>query len=355
MTANLLNNFRPFSSITDDVYHADERAGAYEWWYFDALSDDGRDCLVVIFLVGFIFSPAYNHSVDKHLRDKTQPAPRPADYPAIAITLYRDARPLYRAINQFIAADFSADTTRPACRIGNSHFYLDETRYVLELDAMLRGGKRLAGSFTWEMAQSSKFKVQSSKLPSDGHSWNLVAPRCRVNGTLKVAGETLNFAGNGYHDHNHDSRWLPESVAAWEWGRAHFADKTTAVYYHYRANGATEADCYLFLETKDGLQTHPARLVAGKQKRHYFGLRYPRELTIETENARLKITQRRVIDGSFFYLRCQDTATLELSDGAKQTAPAITEQLAPQALRYRWLDWLVNMRIGRNGRGAFLP
>jgi hypothetical protein len=315
--------------------------------------------------------------VDNHLRDKTQPAPRPGDYPAVAITLYRDGRALYRAINQFTAADLSADPARPACRIGNSRFYLDGVRYALELDATLRGGKRLAGSFTWEMiqspkfkvqsskfkvqsskfkVQSSKFKVQSSKPPSDGHLWNLVAPRCRVNGELRVNDRpALAFAGNGYHDHNYDSRWLPESVAAWEWGRAHFADETTAVYYRYRENGAAQADCYLFLETKDGLQTHPARLVAGREKRHHFGLRYPRELTVEAENARLKITRRRVIDGSFFYLRCHDTAALELNGAATKTAPAITEQLAPKTLRYRWLDWLINMRIGRNGRGAFLP
>ncbi len=34
------------------------RAPAYEWWYFDAVSDDGRDALVIIFLSNFIFSPA---------------------------------------------------------------------------------------------------------------------------------------------------------------------------------------------------------------------------------------------------------------------------------------------------------
>ena len=363
MTANLLNKFRPFSSVADDVYHADERAGAYEWWYFDALSDDGRDCLVVIFLIGFIFSPDYNRAVDNYLSDNGQPSPRPSDYPALAVTLYRDGRPLYRAINQFTAPDFYADTKKTACRIGDSRFYLDETRYVLELDAVLRGGKRLMGSFVWEVVQSSKFKVQSSKLqvqspdsPESKHSWNLVAPRCRVSGELRVNGaRVLNFNGNGYHDHNHDSRWLPATVAAWEWGRAHFAGETTAIYYRYREHGAEEANCYLFLDTKEGLQTYPARLIEARPKRHHFGLRYPRELTVETENARLEITQRRVIDGSFFYLRCQDVATLEFNDGAKHSALAVTEQLAPQALRYRWLDWLVKMRIGRKGRGAFLP
>jgi len=31
-----------------------------------------------------------------------------------------------------------------------------------------------------------------------------------------------------------------------------------------------------------------------------------------------------------------------------------TEQLAPRALRFRWLDWLTGVRIGHNGRASFL-
>ena len=35
------------------------RSGAYRWWYLDAVSDDGRDGLVVIFFSGSVFSPYY--------------------------------------------------------------------------------------------------------------------------------------------------------------------------------------------------------------------------------------------------------------------------------------------------------
>ena len=36
------------------------KARRLEWWYFDALSEDGRDAVVIIFLDNFIFSPRYN-------------------------------------------------------------------------------------------------------------------------------------------------------------------------------------------------------------------------------------------------------------------------------------------------------
>ena len=357
------NAFQPFSSRADDIWHAGEHPGGYEWWYFDALSDDGRDCLVVIFLVGFIFSPNYNRSVARYLHDNKEPVPRPVDYPAVAVTYYRDGRPVYRAINEFSARDFSAGRTWPECHIGNSYFKLDESggRYALELDAVLWRGRRLRGSFAWDILAVSPSDGFSEKTPHGAHNWNLVAPRCRVTGRLSVAGRNgqtqhkQEFSGTGYHDHNHDGRWLPATVAEWDWGRAHFSDATTAVYYRYREHGATEAAGYLLLATPDNLQTYPAQIVAHGTRQHYFGLRYARELTITAENLRLEITSRRVLDGSFFYLRCQDTATLIDAAGNRQTAPAITEYLAPRALRWPWLRWLINMRIGRGGRGAFLP
>ena len=46
------------SSVKEDVWHEKLCAEAFEWWYFDALSDDGRDGVVVIFLDNFIFSRA---------------------------------------------------------------------------------------------------------------------------------------------------------------------------------------------------------------------------------------------------------------------------------------------------------
>ena len=43
-----------------DALHVDPaHPGAYEWWYFDAVSDDGRWALVTIFFLGSPMSPYY--------------------------------------------------------------------------------------------------------------------------------------------------------------------------------------------------------------------------------------------------------------------------------------------------------
>ena len=48
-------NFSFASNIAADVWHEKENAKAFEWWYFDALSEDGRDAVVIIFLDNLIF------------------------------------------------------------------------------------------------------------------------------------------------------------------------------------------------------------------------------------------------------------------------------------------------------------
>ena len=47
------------SCVASDIFHTNKSRKGYEWWYFDALSDDGRDGVVIIFLDNFIFSPRY--------------------------------------------------------------------------------------------------------------------------------------------------------------------------------------------------------------------------------------------------------------------------------------------------------
>ena len=372
------------SSLADDVWHADAAPGAYEWWYFDAASADGRDALVVIFLADFIFSPRFNRHAARR-RDESAPgganfggsvdasAARALRFPAVAVSFYRDGRPLFRAVNEYAAEDFDARTDRPACRIGRSDFRLETSSrgatFRVSLDEPLRRGRRLAASLAWEVVEGGFSDGETAggggedfdERRRGAHEWNMVAPRCRVEGSLAVAGRgearapAIEFRGTGYHDHNRDRRWLPDAVGAWQWGRAHFAE-STAVFYSFRGRGAAEPVTRLFLARGGALSAHAARLTRRASRRHVFGLRYPRELRLEAEESgvSLSVRQGRVADGSFFYLRLLGEATLDDRAGPPQTAPALTELLAPRALRWRWLDWLTDMRIGRGGRASFL-
>ena len=351
-------NFRFCSSIAEDVYHQSEAPTAYEWWYFDAVSDDGRDALVVIFLDNFIFSPRYN----KHCASSSKEKMR---FPAVAFCYYRDGRPVYRAINEFSADDFDADTNRPACRVGESRFEYEETpygaRYILNLDLLLRGNRKLAASLEWLSIEHDLLPAPENVNAQNAHFWNLVSPRADVTGKISLfeanekRPEVFQFRGTGYHDHNRDMRWLPASICDWQWGRAHFAN-ATAVFYRYKETDSETAATQLFLIRENRLNAYDSAFSAAGSRRHYFGIKYPRDLEFLSANdVSLSVKQNKIIDASFFYLRFLSEMRLDCGDGKIHETVGITEHLAPAALRRRWLDWLVNMRIGRNGKGSFLP
>lgn len=357
------------SSIRGDVWHPKPSAQAFEWWYFDALSEDGRDAVVIIFLDNFIFSPRYNspnrkiNKLAERLRRKENPQCQKC-FPAVAFTYYRDGKPKYRAINEFLPEEFAADETTPACRIGENHFRLESapygSGYTLSINARLRKNRRLKANFEW-LSIESDFLPDEPINTDDSHSWNLVVPRADVTGRINVSDDsakpldTIHFRGTGYHDHNLDNRWMPDTVSDWQWGRAHFAD-ATAVFYRYMEHGATEPTTKLFTVRGSDFRQRDSSFEEANFARDVFGIKYPQRLTMQTEdNIRLRVKQSKIIDASFFYLRFQSEMTLTLRDGKPRRTVGISEFLQPKALKYRWLDWLTNMRIGRNGKGSFLP
>lgn len=357
------------SSIRQDVWHPKENSKAFEWWYFDALSEDGRDAVVIIFLDNFVFSPRYNspnrkiHKIAEKLRRKPD-AVNQTSFPALAFTYYRDGKPKYRAINEFLPEEFQADESVPQCRIGSNDFRLESapygSGYLLKINAKLRHNRTLKANFEW-LSVESDFLPDKSIETTDAHNWNMVVSRADVSGRITVSDESekpldvVHFRGTGYHDHNLDTRWMPDTVCDWQWGRAHFAD-STAVFYRYKEHGAENAVTKLFTVRDNILKTRDASYEETNFTRDVFGIKYPQRLTLQTEdNVRLRVKQTKIIDASFFYLRFLSEMTLTLRDGKPRRFTGITELLKPKALKYKWLDWLTNMRIGRNGKGSFLP
>ena len=365
------------SSFAADIWSPKKDAKAYEWWYFDALSDDGRDAVVVIFLDNFIFSPRYNRRKgEKEKRRKgeivsnnveTNPQSeirnsKSKNVPAVAFTYYRDGKPVYRAINEFNAEDFSTTEDSPSCRIGENYFDFESapygSGYFVSIKAKLKNNLQLEAQLEW-VAIESNFSPEKKIASNDAHIWNLAVSRADVSGKINIKDDkgkplnVVNFRGTGYHDHNYDNRRLPETVKDWQWGRAHFND-ATAVFYRYQEFG--EAAATKLLTIRNGnLRTRDAEYEEQQFSRDKFGIKYPQRLTFTTEdNMRLRVKQTKIIDSSFFYLRFLSEMTLTLRDGKPRKSTGITEYLNPKALKYRWLDWLVSMRIGRHGKGAFL-
>ncbi len=347
------------SSIALDVWKPKTDSKAFEWWYFDALSEDGRDAVVIIFLDNFIFSPRYNSPNRKKSKSE-----KPNQVPAIAFLYYRDGKPVYRAINEYSSEDFSADQDLPSCKIGDSSFSFKSapygSGYFVSINTKLSKNRSIEAHFEW-LSIESDFLAEKKINKEDAHIWNLVVARSDVTGRITVSDEkgndtdVIHFRGTGYHDHNSDNRWLPETVCEWQCGRAHFTD-ATAVFYRYKEIDEKEPINKLFTIRDGALCERDAIYEETNFKRHKLGLKYPTRQTFLTDdNIRLRIKNQQIIDSSFFYLRFLSEMTLTLRDGKPRKIIGINEYLAPKALKYRWLDWIVNMRIGRNDKGSFLP
>lgn len=346
----LRETFSFASSLKDDVWHSQTDPKSYEWWYFDALSDDGNEAIVVIFFDNFIFSPRYN---SRKLTEKI---------PALAFFYYRKGKPVYRIIKEFSPKEFQSSKTETFVQLKNCSMKFDSAPYgkgyLIELKTEFQQNKILDVKLEWLLIESD---FTASKVAGESsHNWNLVAPRADVTGHINVTNskgkvfDTIHFRGSGYHDHNLDQRYLATTVENWQWGRAHFPD-ATAVFYRYKEIGAEENVTKLFLVKENELIEQNAEFEEQKISRDIFGIKYPESLTFTTEdNSRLQVKQTQVIDSSFFYLRFCSEMILTLPDGKPHETIGITECLCPKTLNYRWLDWLIDMRIAKNGKSALL-
>jgi carotenoid 1,2-hydratase len=340
------------SSVRADVWHPQEDPKAYEWWYFDALADGGKEALVIMFLDNFIYSPRYNQE-----RSQTE------RFPAISFTYFRDGKPLYRCVNEYPEAEFSASRELPECRIGDSFFKFKKAEYgsgySVSVNATLSGGRRVEAHLEW-LSIEADFASDSFCYGETSHCWNMVAPRSDVTGKITVfdrkgkVADVQHFRGTGYHDHNLDNRWLAKTVRDWHWGRAHYAD-STVVFYRYCELGDHTPSTKLLVIKNGELRERSAEYEEQNYVRDKFGIRYPTRLRLISEdNMRLRVKPIKVIDSSFYYLRFLSEITLTLRDGIPRKTTGITEFLAPKTLKYRWLNWISDMRTGKNGKAPRL-
>jgi len=342
------------SSVSADVWHGNQASGAYEWWYFDALSDNGSEAIAIWFLDNAVSSPRYNRKLNTggEIAASSPPSDR---FPAVFFAFYKDGKPVFRAFNEFSIRDLIADTISPACTIGQSGFRFDAapygSGYSLEIRSSLTRGYTLEAKFEWVSIESNLLRTDGGYDP-DCHIWNVVAPRSDVSGRISLFDKkgrektVYHFRGTGYHDHESDSRWFADTITERHWGRAHFAD-STAVFQKLIENSGVSSNKLMLV--KDGrMIERDVRCEEQNFIRDKFGIKFPSRITlVSDDNIRLRIKPIKVIDSSFYNLRFTSEMTLALRDGKPRKSIGLTELVAPKTLKYRWLDWLADMRILR--------
>lgn len=344
-----------FDSTDDpDRFHDYQGPGAQEWWYFDAISEDERDVVVLVWYVGLPFDPAYGVAALRSLRDPGRyPAPRSRDHCAIGLSWYRDGKPMAYALNAFRAGDFRHNARPFVLEVEQNRLSRSDGAYRLQIETPGVDGKSLLqADFEFQPAPGTRPLERELGTDSTPHRWILAAADCQVVGSLRLNGRNasdLAFRGRGYHDHNAGAEEISSAMRRWCWGRAHLGSSTLV---YYRAEPRSGDPRSLVIHCRDGRQDpiDPSDpVVTSQPARNVFGLQSFRQVAWSDAGVDYRVRARACVDDGPFYQRwLSDFEVVGPLEGAHpRRTLGITEHLDAQALNRPWFNWMIPYRLKR--------
>lgn len=317
------------SGVANDRTHDLDEAGAYEWWYADAQSVDGEWGFVVILFRGMPMSPDY----------LAEEKGRPADHPAIAISVYYRGSRIAFAVHgtQHQQSKFSrngADVTI----LSSSMTHADDGSISVRVNTASNREER---SIEIDAVFQPRINIAPSQAPFTGHhGWVLVAPWCDVTATviLRERGKqavNVSWTGSGYRDHNMGHRCLGTDFGRWLWGRIH-TNETTWVYL--ALPDGPQPFIWLGRCTLDGLDVGTApKLDVRGQRLTFMGLRVPRSVVMTAQfcdgEHSLMCNNDRTVENGPFYQRYLSS----WSHNGQHLGRGMSEFLDAQRLRQPWI------------------
>lgn len=181
----------------DDAFHGSPRRIAAEWWYFDAVFDNGYSA---------------------HLGVKTFSRGK-IGLVSPNIEVYKDGDLVIQKQSRHLFRNFKTSKEYPRVEVSNKKIIrFDYERY-----------KR-----TGEWVYNYNLKIddcivnldfigltEGFKIETENESWTVALPKAKVKGEIQVKGEKINVKGIGYHDHNWNYSLLTvmNYGIGWYWGK----------------------------------------------------------------------------------------------------------------------------------------
>ena len=279
--------------------------GAYEWWYFDALSDDGEWALACVWFLGNPFSPYYRLAALGEQAD-------PADHNALFFALYRHGRLHAYHFTRFPINEVdTADRLPGVLRLGPNRLgwlpggggwlaVTDENANRRRLDAELR--------FDFPPLVASPGAGGDA---GETHFWLPAAPACRVSGEIRLreaqnaGAEVIRFSGQGYHDHNWGRLPFDADIRDWYWARAALGEGRAVVLYHVRYHRPRAPVSHLLFFEGGCLMRYAPKAKVRLSRRcvNGFGTAYATRLTADDGDTRVVFRLGDRLDSAPFYVR----------------------------------------------------
>ena len=318
----------------EDAAHADllrATPGAYEWWYFDALSHDGAWALTAIWFLGNPFSPYYRDSERGRAAD-------PYAHNALFFALYKHGALHAYHFTRFAPGEIEADPVRPAClRFGPNTLGWDGQSYHLHLCDENANRRRLDADLWFAAPPLAPVAVPGDTL-GDTHCWLPAAPACVVHGQITLrehansGAERLRFAGLGYHDHNWGALPFDKSIRDWYWGRASLGPGESVLVYHVRCRHTPPVSHLLcFKEGRLTRHDPSAQVTLRRVRTNGFLMPYATRLEVQSGDTSAVFNLETRLDSAPFYVRALCAATV-CQGSQTQQGRGLAEYFKPRPL-----------------------
>ena len=179
--------------LKDDAFHGADTLHFTEWWYFDAIFDNGYTAQVGIRVLGLVNQGLIYVRLD----------------------IYKEGELESHELKKFLIWDFYASEDFPLIILDGKQVmegYIDETTGEWIYDVTLQLDR---SSVDLHFVGCSK----GWKGSTPGGKWAVILPRANVSGTLTTNTTNINVSGIGYHDHNWEITAFTGVNFGWFWGK----------------------------------------------------------------------------------------------------------------------------------------
>lgn len=323
-----------------DAAHGDwlrQMPGAYEWWYFDAVSEDGAWSLACIWFLGNPFSPYYRLSLLRQDAD-------PYVHNALFFALYRRGHLHAYHFTCFPPTAICADEVQPASlHFGPNHLSYDNRVYRLRLDDENANRRTMQADLRFAAPSLLSTTEERTAPQATGeestHFWLPAAPICHVSGEVTLrelnnhSAERIRFTGDGYHDHNWGTLPFAADIRDWYWARAALPGDRAAVLYHVDFHRPKPSVSHLLLFEQGLLLRHDPHAHVTRQRlgMNIFGTGYASLLEAVSGDVQASFSLETRMDSAPFYVRALSHAAVTQA-GRTEQGRGVAEYFRPRLL-----------------------
>jgi len=180
-------------TLKDDAFHGSDSLHFIEWWYFDAIFDNGYSIQMNVIVISI---------VDQYLV-------------TARLNVYKDGEIEAMQKETYIKSKFYASQSIP--------------QVILDGKQVLNGYiDHITGEWIYDVAfefDGTKTELQfigtaegwKGNTPISG--WAVILPKAEVTGNITLNDKEIEVVGTGYHDHNWDVTIAAYINFGWTWGK----------------------------------------------------------------------------------------------------------------------------------------